>query len=444
MNDLFSSTHKKAKRKQPLPVRCAPTGIDDFVGQEHIVAPGRLLYRLITTDRLGSVVFHGHSGTGKTALAHIIARTSASHFIQTNAVTLTVAELRKILEAARLRRDIDNQHTTLLIDEIHHFNRTQQDALLPDVELGTVTLIGITTENPYFYVNAALLSRSQVFEFQPLSTEHLNRIYETGMKVLQSEHRDHTIVTVPEARDHIIISSMGDARRLLSALEVAVESTQPDTHGVIRVTLETAEQSIQKKAVVYDKSGDAHYDIVSAFIKSMRGSNPDAALYWIAVMLAAGEDPRFIARRIIICASEDVGNADPLALVLASSALTAVEFVGMPEARILLGQAVTYVASAPKSNASYTAVESALHDVHNNPTKSVPNHLKDANLDRESRGHGKGYRYPHDYPEHFVVQQYLPGQLKNFLYYKPAGMGREKAIKERLEKIDHLIQKEIK
>lgn len=444
MDDLFHINQPKlVERKRPLAVRLSPQCLDDFSGQAHILAPGRLLRRLVESDRLQSVIFYGPSGTGKTALARIIARMTKSHFHYANAVTLGVSELRKILDAAKKQWKINNKSTILLIDEIHHFNRTQQDALLPDAEEGDIIFIGITTENPFFYVNSALLSRSQAFEFFKLNDDDMTAIcsralhdtpYGFGGKMIRLSH---------EAQQHMIRYANGDARKMLNALEVAVSTTPPDKDGFLTISLATAEESIQKKALIYDKKGDSHYDTISAFIKSMRGTDPDAALYWMAKMLASGEDPRFIIRRVIICASEDVGCADPQALILAVSAFHAIEFVGLPEARIILAHAVVYVACAPKSNASYIAIEQALDDVKHKKLKEVPDYLKDANMDSKERGHGKGYKYPHDFSGNFVVQQYIPGKDAGRLYYRPGHEGYENEISQRLEKIDALIQKEL-
>jgi putative ATPase len=325
-----------------------------------------------------------------------------------------------------MRQENRGKKTILLVDEIHHFNRSQQDALLPDVERGTITLIGITSENPFFYVNPALRSRSQIFEFFPLGNKDMEKILDRALKDSELGLGTLPIEMAPEAREHLIVMSNGDARRLLNALEIGAHTTPKEKDGKIRFTLKVAEDSLQKRALQYDKKSDEHYDTISAFIKSMRGSDPDAALYWMAKMLEAGEDPRFVARRILICASEDVGNADPKALVLAVSAFQAVQLVGMPEARIPLAQAAVYIACAPKSNAAYLAIESALAEVRKGKARAVPMHLRDANMDRESRGHGKGYLYPHDYPGHWVEQLYMPDPK---IFYVPTDQGEEKKIK---------------
>lgn len=431
--DLFAPAGKDVKNREsvPLALRLSPKTLDDFFGQEHLLAPGKLLRRAIESDRLGSVIFFGPPGTGKSALARLIALRTQSHFTELNAVTAGVGELRKEIEAAKLRIEAQSKKTIVLVDEIHHFNRSQQDALLPDVEKGTITLIGITSENPFFYVNAALRSRSQIFEFFPLDKKHLENILDHALKDGKNGLGKIPVAMTAEGREHLIEMSDGDSRRLLNALEIGVNTTAASKDGKIHFTLQVAEESLQKRALLYDKHGDEHYDTISAFIKSMRGGDPDAAVYWMAKMLAAGDDPRFIARRIIICASEDVGNADPRALVIAAAALQGVEFVGMPEARILLSQAAVYVACAPKSNAAYLAIESASGEIKKRTPRPVPNHLKDANLDREARGHGKGYKYPHDFPGHWTPQDYMPDPK---IFYEPSDEGEEKKIKERLSK----------
>lgn len=429
-NDLFATEKKNNIQNIPLALRMTPRSLDEFVGQQDILGPGKLLRRAIESDRLGSVICYGPPGAGKSALSRIIAKTTKSHFEETNAVTIGISEIRKLVEQSKQRLQISGQKTILLLDEIHHFNKTQQDALLPDVEKGIITLIGITTENPYFYVNAALLSRSLLFEFQPLGHDGLKSILMSAINDTERGMGKCKVKMSPDAIEHIINESNGDARRLLNGLEIGILSTAPDAEGVIHFDKTVAEESTQKKRIVYDKSGDEHYDHISAFIKSMRGSDPDAALYWMAKMLLAGEDPRFLARRIIICAAEDVGNADPHALLIASAALNAVEFVGMPEAKIPLAQAVTYIACAPKSNAAYLAIGKAETEVTKNKPRPVPNHLKDATLDKKGRGHGEGYIYPHDYPGHFAVQEYFP---EAEIFYEPTTEGYEARIKERLD-----------
>jgi putative ATPase len=426
--ELFPTSEETQAPRPPLARRMTPKDLEEFEGQEHLLAEGKPLRRAIEADRLGSAIFFGPPGTGKSALANLAAKVTGARVVEVNAVTAGVQELRKILDTARYNL-ARGERTLLLLDEIHHFNRSQQDVLLPAVEKGDVTLVGLTTENPGFYVNSALLSRSTLYEFNPLTDGDLRGILKRSLSDKERGLGGLSLSLEPEAEDHLVRYSNGDARRLLNALEIAAATTRPDAQGVVRVTLGVAEESLQKRAVRYDKASDDHYDHISAFIKSMRGSDPDAAVYWMAKMLAAGEDPRFIARRILICASEDVGNADPQALVVAAAALTAVEFVGMPEARIPLSQAALYVACAPKSNAAYLAVDGALAEVERGPSRSVPLHLRDANLDAESRGHGKGYLYPHDFPGHHVAQQYLPDPKT---FYSPSDQGQERTIAERL------------
>lgn len=429
--ELFGSPDKAAPdAAAPLARRMAPRVLEEFAGQENIVGPGKLLRRAIEADRLGSVIFYGPSGTGKSALARIIAARTDAHFEETNAVLIGIPDIRRVLEQAKHRRAASGKKTILLLDEIHHFNKTQQDALLPDVERGTVTLIGITTENPYFYVNKALLSRSTIFEFTHLGPDALGGIVDRALSDTERGLGSYRVRMDADARKHLVEQSLGDARRLLNALEIGTVSTPKDADGSVHFTLQVAEESLQKRVIAYDKSGDEHYDHVSAFIKSMRGSDPDAALYWMANMLAAGDDPRFIARRIVICASEDVGNADPHALMVAAAALSAVEFVGMPEAKIPLAQAVTYIACAPKSNAAYIGLHNAENAVAQEKPRPVPNHLKDATGDGAGKfGHGVGYQYPHDFPGHFVAQAYWPDPK---ILYEPSDQGYEVKIGERL------------
>jgi putative ATPase len=407
----------------------APRDWGEFVGQRALVAEGSLLRRAIEADRLGSAIFFGPPGCGKTALARLVALKTQAHVERANAVSIGVPDIRKILAAAADRRRAQGRRTLLILDEIHHFNRTQQDALLPDVERGLITLIGLTTENPYFYVNAALISRSTVFEFQPLASEDLKDLLRRTLADKERGYGARPVRLDPDAEAHLLAMADGDARRALNALELAVLTT-PETGGEARVTLAVAEASTQRRALRYDKSSDEHYDTISAFIKSLRGSDPDAALYWMAKMLAAGEDPRFVARRLLICASEDVGNADPRALLIALAAFETVEKVGMPEGRIPLAQAAVYVALAPKSNSSYVAIGKALAEVERGPRREVPLALKDATLDAKTRGHGKGYKYPHDFPGHFTVQEYMPQWVR---FWDPGELGDEKRLKERYE-----------
>ena len=401
--------------REPLAYRMCPRSIEEYAGQEHILGPGKLLRRAIEADRITSIILYGPPGTGKTALARVIAAKTNARFEWLNAATAGLDDLRKVIQSARARKG-RGVRTILFLDEIHRFNKLQQDALLPDVEEGNIILIAATVENPFFYVNSALLSRSQIFELQPLAEEALLKVLGNALKDRERGLGGMALIADEEALELIAKMSDGDARKALSALEIAALTTASDREGTITITLAVAEESIQKKAIVYDKKGDQHYDTISAFIKSMRGSDPDAAIYYLAKMLYAGEDPRFIARRIVICASEDVGDADPMALVVAVSALRAVEFVGMPEARIPLAQAVIYIAGAPKSNAAYRAIEAALEDIKNEQTLEVPDHLKDSHYPGAERlGHGKGYKYPHDYGGQ-VAQEYLPGKKK---YYNP-------------------------
>jgi putative ATPase len=395
----------------PLAYRMCPTTLDEYIGQKHILAEGKLLRRAIEADRITSLILYGRPGIGKTALARIIARRTESDFQWLNAATIGLEELRRVIQQAKKRKG-EGIRTILFLDEIHRFNKLQQDALLPDVEEGNITLIAATVENPFFYVNSTLLSRSQVFELKPLSAEELLMVIKRAIGDKERGLGNLQIVADENALHHIAEMSDGDARKALSAVEIAALTTPSDDSGEVRITLEIAEESIQKKHIVYDKKGDQHYDTISAFIKSMRGSDPDAAVYYLAKMIYAGEDPRFIARRIVICASEDVGNADPMALVIATSALRAVEFIGMPEAKIPLAQATIYVAKARKSNASYKAIEAALNDVATEETMEVPDHLKDSHYPGAKKlGHGKGYKYPHAYGGH-VEQEYLPKKKK--------------------------------
>ena len=410
--DLF----EKEAVDQPLAYRMCPGSLDEYVGQNHILGPGKLLRRAIESDRITSIIVYGPPGTGKTALARIIAAKTKAHFEWLNAAAIGLDEIRKVIQQAKSRR-AKGMKTIVFLDEIHRFNKLQQDALLPDVEDGNITLISATVENPFFYVNSALLSRSQIFELKPLSEEDILTVLHNALKDKDRGLGNLDILADENALKHIAKMSDGDARKALSALEVAALTTPPDDRSRrIHITIEIAEESIQKKAIVYDKKGDQHYDTISAFIKSMRGSDPDAAVYYLAKMIYAGEDPRFIARRIVICASEDVGNADPMALIIATSALRAVEFIGMPEARIPLAQATIYVAQAPKSNAGYKAIEAALKDVSTEETMEVPDHLKDSHYPGAKKfGHGNGYKYPHDYGG-YVEQEYLKKKKK---YYNP-------------------------
>jgi len=428
--DLFEKEKTKLKDNEPLAVRMRPRALDGFTGQEHIAGPGKLLRRLIESDAITSIILYGPPGCGKTTLALIISEATKSYFERINAASNNVADIRRIIDQAKKREHLSGKRTILLIDEIHRFNKAQQDVLMPDVEAGNPVLIGTTTHNPFFYVNAALLSRSQVFEFKKLGAQDIEKILKSALADKEYGFGKMPVKADEDALKHLIKISEGDARRALSALEVGILTTPAEKDKKIHFTLKVAEESIQKKAVVYDKDEDGHYDTISAFIKSMRGSDPDAVLYWLAKMIYAGEDPRFIARRIVICAAEDVGNADPQALVVANAALQISEFVGMPEARIPLAQAAVYVACAPKSNAAYIGIENALKDVEEGKVLDVPDHLKDASLDSEAFGHGQGYKYAHDYDKHYVKQEYKPS---NKAYYFPTNMGYEAQIKKWLE-----------
>lgn len=418
----------------PLAARMRPRSLEEFVGQEHIIGPGKLLSRAIRADRLTSAIFYGPPGTGKTTLARIIANTTKSRFEQINAVTAGVADIRRVIEKAREDLGMYGCRTILFIDEIHRFNKSQQDALLPAVEEGLIILIGATTENPFFELTPPLISRSRIFKLKPLEDSEVGLILDRALKDTERGLGSFKVRLDEDAREHIIRMANGDARSALNALELAVLTTEPDPDGVRHITLECAEESIQERALLYDKDGDNHYDVVSAFIKSMRGSDPDAAVYWLARMIEAGEDPRFIARRVVIHSAEDVGLADPQALLVATAAALAVEYIGWPEARLPLTEAVIYVATAPKSNACYRAINKAIQDVKECRAGEVPIHLRDASYKGAARlGHGAGYKYPHDFPGHFVMQQYLPDNLVGRVYYEPGDLGYEAIIKERLE-----------
>jgi putative ATPase len=420
-------------RNAPLAYRMSPRTLEEYVGQEHIVGEGKLLKRAIEADRLSSVILFGPPGTGKTALAKVIANTTKSEFKALNATVAKVDDLKKVIKEAKEIKHALNKKTILFLDEIHRFNKLQQDVLLPHVEDGTITLIGATVENPFFYVTSALVSRSQIFELKKLTEEEIKTILNNALNDKERGLGNFKVSADEDAIAHLAKASDGDARKALCSLEIGVLTSKPGRNSVIKFTKKAAEESIQKKAVVYDKAGDGHYDTISAFIKSMRGSDPDAALYYMAKMIYAGEDPRFIARRIVICAAEDVGNADPLALVVANSAMQVAEFVGMPEARIPLAQAAVYVATAPKSNAAYMGIEKALGDVKNDVTMEVPDHLKGTGYSgAEKLGHGTGYKYAHDYEGGFVEQEYIPNKKS---YYEPTDRGFEAKIKKRMEEL---------
>ncbi len=440
-DDLFSSEPKvdetpsavrPAASSAPLAARMRPRKLDEYVGQSHILAPGQLLRRAIEADRIQSLIFYGPPGTGKTSLAQLIAHHTSNKFERLSGVESNVADMRRVLAAAGNRLANTGQPTILFIDEIHRFNKSQQDVLLPDVESGVVRLIGATTHNPFFFVNSPLVSRSQIFELQSLSEADLLALLHRALTDGERGLGHLKIRADEDALAHIARISDGDARKALNSLEIAALTTASEADGFIHITLAVAEQSIQKKAIVYDGDGDAHYDTISAFIKSMRGSDPDATLYWLAKMIQAGEDPRFITRRMLIAAAEDVGLADPMALVLTAAAHQAAEFVGWPEARIPIAEAAIYLATANKSNSAYLAIDAALEDVRAGRTLPVPQHLSDGHYKGAKQlGHGVGYQYAHDAPEHFTPQDYL-GAFKR--YYEPTEQGVEKKIKERVDR----------
>jgi len=434
MPDLFDhAMQERMKSEAPLAARMRPRTLDEYIGQEHIVGEGKLLWRAIKTDKLfSSIILWGPPGTGKTTLAQVIANTTKSYFVTISAILAGKADLRVIIDEAIERRRLHNERTILFVDEVHRWNKAQQDALLPHVEAGVVTLIGATTENPYFEVNKALISRSRVFQLRNLNQE------ETGIlidRALTDKERGYgnTVVTLDsDARNHLIETASGDARNALNAIELAVESTEANKDGVIHITLDVAQESIQRRAVLYDKDGDAHYDTISAFIKSVRGSDPDAALYWLAKMIYAGEDPKFIIRRLIILAGEDIGLADPMGLVVASSAAQAFDFIGLPEGIYPIVEATLYLATAPKSN-SAGAYFSAMKKIEDEGQVSVPRHLMDGNRDAAAMGHGKDYVYPHEHEGHFTPQQYLPKRLLGTYFYSPSQEGYEAQVTARLE-----------
>ena len=434
--DLFEyAKNQELEKESPLALRMRPTTLDEVVGQQHIIGKGKLLYRAIRADKLTSVIFYGPPGTGKTTLARVIANTTSAAFRQLNATTSGKKDMEEVIHEAQQRRGMYRQKTILFIDEIHRFNKGQQDYLLPFVEDGTVQLIGATTENPYFEVNAALLSRSVIFELHPLTKEEIRQLLERAVSDPVKGLGSYPVDLDENAAAFLADIAGGDARAALNALELGVLTTEPDGSGRIHIDLETASECIQKRAVHYDKGGDQHYDTISAFIKSMRGSDPDAAVYYLAKMLEAGEDIKFIARRIMICASEDVGMADPQALVVAVAASLAIERIGLPEARILLAEAAVYVASAPKSNASYMAVGRAQESVRKVRT-TVPGHLM--NIHANGEGDEKkavGYKYAHDYPGHYVDQQYLPDEILGSVFYEPTENGYEKTVREYFRRI---------
>ncbi|MFO8236671.1 MAG: AAA family ATPase [Prochlorococcaceae cyanobacterium] len=433
MSDLFSHQRDQRLRQlAPLADRLRPRTLDEFVGQEGILGPGRLLRRAIAADRVGNLILHGPPGVGKTTLARIIAGTTRAHFSSLNAVLAGVKDLRAEVDAARQRLELHGLRTTLFIDEVHRFNTAQQDALLPWVENGTVNLIGATTENPFFEVNKALVSRSRLFRMQPLEPAHLRQLLERALADPERGYGDRTVTLSAEAADHLVDVAGGDARSLLNALELAVETTEADGSGAISIDLAIAEESIQQRAVLYDKQGDAHFDTISAFIKSLRGSDADAALFWLARMVEAGENPRFIFRRMLIAAGEDVGLADPQAIVVVEACAAAFERVGLPEGLYPLAQAALYLAGTEKSN-SILGFFDAVKTVRTANRQQVPAHLRDANRDGKAFGDGVGYRYPHAYGEHWVAQQYLPGALQGEVFWQPGQLGWEGALRQRLQ-----------
>jgi putative ATPase len=418
----------------PLAARMRPRTLDEFVGQQHVVGPGTVLRRLIEGDQLSSAIFWGPPGCGKSTLAMLIARHTRAHFDTFSAVLSGVAEVRKAIQAARERKKATGRRTILFVDEIHRFNKAQQDAFLPHVEDGTVILIGATTENPYFEVNTPLLSRARLFRFETLKDEDIRALLRRALRDEQRGLGEYHADLEPEAEAHLVGTANGDARNALNALETAVLAAEPGPDGRRVLDRRLAEEAIQQRALAYDRDGDQHYDVVSAFIKSMRGSDPDAAVYWLHRMLAAGEDPRFICRRIVIHAAEDVGLADPMALVVATAAAQALELVGLPEAQIPITQAVLYIATAPKSNAVVKAIGRAQADLRDRPQGSVPVPLRDTSYRGAAKlGHGHGYKYPHDYPGGYVPQSYLPEGAASGRYYEPTGNGAEAPIRERLE-----------
>ena len=434
--DLFDyMREQKMEGESPLASRLRPTSLEEVVGQKHIIGKDKLLYRAIKADKLGSLIFYGPPGTGKTTLAKVIANTTSAEFTQLNATVAGKKDMEEIVRGAKERLGMYGKKTILFVDEIHRFNKGQQDYLLPFVEDGTLILIGATTENPYFEVNGALISRSLIFELRPLDKEDIKTLLQRAVYDKNKGMGSFNAEIDADALDFLADISGGDARNALNAIELGILTTKRSDDGKIHITLDVASECIQKRVVRYDKAGDNHYDTISAFIKSMRGSDPDAAVYYLAKMLYAGEDVKFIARRIMICASEDVGNADPMALTVAVSAAQAVERIGMPESQIILSQAASYVACAPKSNSACNAIFAALDSVKNTKT-TVPVHLQDAHYrGHENLGHGIGYKYAHDYPNHYVEQQYLPDEIKDAKFYIPSDNGYEKNIKEYFKKI---------
>ena len=435
--DLFDYMRQEnGKKESPLASRMRPTSLDEVVGQQHIIGKDKLLYRAIMADKISSIIFYGPPGTGKTTLAKVIANTTSAEFTSINATAAGKKDMEQVVENAKNMRGMYGKKTILFIDEIHRFNKGQQDYLLPFVEDGTVILIGATTENPYFEVNGALLSRSIIFELKPLSQEDIKTLIRRALTDSAKGLGSYGAVIDDDALDFLSDMANGDARSALTAIELGVLTTEPSADGKIHITLSVASECIQRRVVKYDKSGDNHYDTISAFIKSMRGSDPDAAIYYLARMLYAGEDVKFIARRIMICAAEDLVNADPQALQVAVAAAQAVERIGMPESQIILAEATNYVACAPKSNASYLSIDAAMHMVASGQTPPIPVHLQDSHYKSAGKlGHGIGYQYAHDFKNHYVAQQYLPDALAGARFYEPTDMGYEKQIRDHLEKI---------
>ncbi|WP_066715324.1 replication-associated recombination protein A [Clostridium sp. Marseille-P299] len=435
--DLFEYMREQNKDKEsPLAARLRPTTLDEVVGQTHIIGKDKLLYRAIKADKLSSIIFYGPPGTGKTTLAKVIAGTTSAIFKQINATSAGKKDMEEVISEAKNTFGMYGKKTILFVDEIHRFNKGQQDYLLPFVEDGTIILIGATTENPYFEVNGALISRSIIFELKPLSKEEIKILLNRAVYDKEKGLGAYNATIDEEALEFLADISNGDARSALNAIELGVLTTERDTDGKIHITLDVAQECIQKRVIKYDKTGDNHYDTISAFIKSMRGSDPDAAIYYLAKMLYAGEDISFIARRIMICAAEDVSNADPNALVVATAAAQAVERIGMPEAKIILAQAVAYVACAPKSNSAIMAIEEAMKVVASEQTATIPSYLRDAHYKGAAKlGHGIGYKYAHDYENNYVEQQYLPDEIKDRVFYHPVNHGYEKEIKEYFKKI---------
>ena len=434
MPDLFDhAMQERMKSEAPLAARMRPRTLEEYIGQEHIIGEGKLLRRAIESDRMfSSIILWGPPGTGKTTLAQVIANTTKSHFVTISAILAGKADLRVVIDEALERRRLHNERTILFVDEVHRWNKAQQDALLPHVENGTFTLIGATTENPYFEVIKALISRSRVFQLRNLNQAETGILIDRALIDKERGYGNKRILLDPDARAHLIEVASGDARNALNAIELAVESTAPDQDGVIHITLDVAKESIQRRAVLYDKDGDAHYDTISAFIKSVRGSDPDAALYWLAKMIYAGEDPKFIIRRLIILASEDIGLADPMGLVVASSAAQAFDYIGLPEGIYPIVEATLYLATAPKSN-SAGAYFAAMKKIEEEGQVSVPRHLQDGNRDAAAMGHGKDYVYPHEHEGHFIPQQYLPRRLLGTYFYSPSQEGYEAQVVARLD-----------